>query len=81
MRDVISNDCMVSLQLFAGESTYATEGRKEALKSLLRVCQSKEGAKFCPSTEAGRIVEMRGLGKTYPYSDLEALCEQLMCEL
>ncbi|KAL7529300.1 hypothetical protein ACHAXR_002884 [Thalassiosira sp. AJA248-18] len=80
-RDVINEISMASLQLFAGESTYATEERKEALKSLLRARQTNMGEKFCPRTEAERMVEMRGQGKTFPYSDLETLCEQLLCEL
>jgi len=79
--DVISDDEMASLQLFAGESTYATEERKYALQSMLRVHQTKGGVRFCPRTEAERIVEMRGLGKFYPYSDLEALCEKMLCEM
>lgn len=79
--DIISDDEMASLQLFAGESTYATEERKYALHSMLRVRQTKGGARFCPRTEAERIVEMRGLGKFYPYSELEALCEKMLCEL
>ncbi|KAL7553023.1 hypothetical protein ACHAWF_016264 [Thalassiosira exigua] len=80
-RDVIDEDSMASLQLFSGESTYATEDRKEALKSLLRVRKTKEGARFCPRTAAESLVEMRGLLKMFPYSDLEALCEKLLCEL
>jgi len=79
--DVIRDKCMASMQLFSGESTYATEERKQALKLLLRVCKTNQGETFCPRTEAERIVEMRGLKKLYPYSDLEALCEKLLCEL
>lgn len=79
--DIISEVSMASLQLFAGESTYTTVERKEALKFVLRVCQTKGGLRFCPRTETERIVQMRGHGKMYPCSDLEALCEKLLCEL
>ena len=69
---------MSSLQLFAGDATYATEARKSALKTLLRQCVKKN---FCPLAEARRFVEMRGNNKSFPYSALETVCQQLICEM
>jgi hypothetical protein len=77
--DVISEDSMATMQLFDGETTYKTEERKDALRTILRV--RNEGTKFCPRAETERLVEMRGLGKLYPYSDLEAVCEKLLSEI
>jgi hypothetical protein len=79
--DVISDCSMATMQLFDGETTYTTKERKEALQSILRVSNAHESTKFCPRAETERVVQMRGLGKLYPYSDLEALCEKLLCEL
>ena len=76
----ISDISMASLQLFAGETSYETEKRKEALKSILRIRKSSE-ALFCPRAETERLVEMRGLAKLYPYSVLEAVGNELLCEL
>lgn len=75
--EAISDTTMASLQLFAGECSYATKERKEALKSMLRVRK----AGFCPRAESERMVEMRGLGKLYPYSDIEKVSDLLLCEL
>ena len=77
--DVISEESMATIQLFDGETTYVTKERKEALRTILRV--PKDGTKFCPRAETERLVEMRGLAKLYPYSDLEAVCEKLRCEI
>ena len=80
-KDLITEKSMTSLQLFAGDLTYATEERKDALKTLLRVLQKEEGRRFCPLTEARNLVDMRNNQKLFPYSDLEKVCEQLLCEL
>lgn len=76
--DVISEESMATIQLFGGETTYITKERKEALRTIL--CIPKDGTKFCLRAETERLVKMRGLAKLYPYSDLEAVCEKLLCE-
>jgi hypothetical protein len=63
---------MATMQLFNGETTYGTKERKKVLTSILRVRNIQQGTE--------RLVEMRGHGKLYPYSDLETLCEKLLCE-
>jgi hypothetical protein len=75
--DLVEEDSMSSMQLFAGEARYLTDTRRDALKSLLRPCLKTNS---CPLTEARRFVEMRGNEKLFPYSDLEKVCEQLLCE-
>jgi hypothetical protein len=75
--DLVEEDSMSSMQLFAGEPRYLTDTRINALKSILRPCLK---AKSCPLTEARRFVEMRGNEKLFPYSELEIVCEQLLCE-
>ena len=75
--NIIKEESMSSLQLFAGEATYATEARKEALKAILRQCFDHN---FCPLAEARRFVEIRGNDKLFPCSILENICEQLICE-
>ena len=71
---IIKDGSMSSLQLFAGETTYATDERRNALKSILRL------ENVCPMTQAKQFVEIRGKEKLFPYSDLETICEQLLCE-
>ena len=78
--EVIGEDSMATVQLFDGETTYKTNERKEALRSLLRVPNANGDVTFCPRAETERLVEMRGLGKKYPYSDLESTCEFLLSE-
>jgi hypothetical protein len=77
----ISEESMATMQLFNGETTYGTEERKKALRSILHVRKTHQGTKFCPRAVTERLVEMRGNGKLYPYSDLETLCEKLLCEI
>ena len=76
--ELINDSTMASLQLFAGESMFATEGRKEALKAVLR---GKSGSGLCPKKAALELTDMRGMERLFPYSDLEALVEQLLCEV
>lgn len=73
--EIINDESMSSLQLFAGETTYVTEERRNTLKSILRLVN------VCPMTQAKQFVEIRGKDKLFPYSDLEMICEQLLCEL
>jgi len=76
--EIINNNTMASLQLFAGESMYATEERKKALKAVLR---GKSGFDLCPKKAALELIDMRGMERLFPWSDLEALVEQLLCEV
>ena len=78
--DFISEESMATMQLFNSETTYGTKERKKVLTSILRVRNTQQGMKFCPRAATERLVEMRGHGKLYPYSDLETLCEKLLCE-
>ncbi|KAL7465647.1 hypothetical protein ACHAXS_005974 [Conticribra weissflogii] len=71
---------MASLQFFSGDASYATAERKEALKSILRVAKQGENDDYCPQTHAEEMLEMRGNGNMFSYSDLEKLCVQLLCE-
>lgn len=80
-KDMVSEESMSSLQLFAGETTFTTDLRKDALKLLLRVGQEKNGERFCPLTAARNLAEIRGNGKLFHYSDLETVCQQLLCEV
>mmetsp|Transcript_8716 Transcript_8716/g.18668 ORF Transcript_8716/g.18668 Transcript_8716/m.18668 type:complete len:85 (+) Transcript_8716:170-424(+) len=65
---------------FSGDASYATAERKEALKSILRVAKQGEDDDYCPKTQAEEMLEMRGNGNMFSYSDLEKLCVELLCE-
>ncbi|KAL3804145.1 hypothetical protein HJC23_013664 [Cyclotella cryptica] len=80
-KTLINEESMSSLQLFSGETIFATNLRKCALKSLLRVSRKISDHEFCPLTAARHLVEIRGNGKLFHYSDLESICQQLLCEL
>lgn len=71
---------MASLQFFSGDASYATAERKKSLKSILRVAKRGEDDDYCPQTQAEEMLEMRGNGNMFSYSDLEKLCVELLCE-
>jgi len=81
----IKDDVASSLQLFAGETNFRSEGRKKALKDIL------SSAKDSSPTESGNIskasgnpdelVIMRGKFASFDMSDLEQMCMQLACEV
>ena len=84
-KDPMKDDIASSLQLFAGETSFRSKGRKKALKKLL------SSYMFLPSTETGNIskasgepgklAQMRGKFASFDMSDLEQICTQVACEL
>ena len=74
-REIICDDVMASLQLFAGETTYATDSRRKALKALLGVGKAKVADCLCTRALAEYFPSIRGLDKLFPYSHLEAVSD------
>lgn len=77
----ISDETMASVQLFAGETTYRTASRREALKAMLlaRKCHINKVV-IAANAEPEHLVEMRGLHHQMSYSDLEKICITVSCE-
>jgi hypothetical protein len=82
--DVVTNDSIddhvaSSLQLFAGETMYKSEGRKLALKGILG--DSAKNPDLSDVTgNPEELVRMRGKLSMFEMSDLEDVCTTLACE-
>jgi len=85
IKDVIKDDVASSLQLFAGDTNYRSEGRKKALKDILSSakdsCLSENGNISKATGEPDELVRMRGKFASFDMSDLEQICMQLACEI
>ena len=80
--DKLDDDILASLQLFAGETTYGTEERRDALKRLLfNKKRLRTGSNISSASgEPEHLVEMRGFLHLLPYSDLEKVCTEIATE-
>jgi hypothetical protein len=81
----LPDDILACLQLFAGDTVYATSAQKAALKAMLVPAtppgaQGAAGAAAPACDEPLRLVEMRGFSQCYPYSDLEQVCKEVARE-
>ena len=63
---ISDEETLAAIQLFNGETTYATESRRRHLKNLV----GNHGS------EPGKIVHMRGYLHQMAFSDLEKTCER-----
>lgn len=86
----LPDSVLACLQLFAGETTYATDARKASLKAMLTAAphdtssaSSSEGAAAAASPAYGEpihLIDMRGYRQCYPYSDAEKACKEVARE-
>lgn len=72
-----SDTIMAIIQLFAGETMYPTQSRKDALKDILRGPGATHGP---PVADPEYLVDARGNSQSLAYSDLEAACRELARE-
>jgi hypothetical protein len=84
----LPDSALACLQLFAGETTYGTAARKVSLKAMLAAAppnasaaSSQDEAESTPACdEPIYLVDMRGNGHCYPYSDVEEVCKEVARE-
>jgi hypothetical protein len=86
----LPDNVVACLQLFAGETFYATTERKASLKAMLSprllrnrsasLCPSPSESTSLPCDEAIHLVSMRGYSHRYPYSPLEEVCKEVSRE-
>jgi len=75
------DDLLANLQLFAGETVFATNSRKAALKAIIRGNGNDESEhKTRASHEGSLMAEMRGLIHHYAHSDLKQVCDDVTRE-
>lgn len=68
---------VATLQLFAGETSYSTISRQEALKDILRGHEASRGPVVA---DPAHLVDSRGNSHLLQYSDLERACRELARE-
>jgi Protein of unknown function (DUF3638)/Protein of unknown function (DUF3645) len=90
----LPDNVVACLQLFAGETYYATPERKASLKAILApgsrtlrsgrtpICfpSSESSDSACLADEPIHLVSMRGYAHRYPYSPLEEVCKKISSE-
>ena len=84
--DGIDDHVASSLQLFAGDTMYESEGRKVALKKIVSDFRSntsvREDNELSDITgHPEELVCMRGKFSSFEMSDLEKVCSTLICEI
>ena len=71
------DEALASLQLFAGETMYNSDARKEALARMLLYLDDSNGTEIVASNEPEHLVVMRGNIARLAYSDLEFACKEI----